>query len=64
MLEPIHARVPQRAVRLERIGTRGGAARAAAPPAGKLQATVLQALDALDIVMAATLQTLFNVCKR
>jgi hypothetical protein len=63
MLDPIEARVPQRSVRLERLGTIGGAV-AAEAPSGTLQGTVLQALDALDIVLAATLQSLFNVCKR
>lgn len=63
MLEPVIAKAPVRAPRLERLGRIEPAAAAAPTLAMQAGTTAAQVLDAIDIVLAATLKSLFNAVR-
>jgi hypothetical protein len=64
MLEPLIARAPARAARLERLGRIEPAA--AAKPGLAMQAgdAAAQLIDAIDIVLAATLSSFFKAVRK
>ena len=64
MLEPVIAKAPVRAARLERLGRIEPAAVAAPTLAMQAGSAVEQVLDAIDIVLAATLTSFFNAVRK
>ena len=63
MLEPVIAKAPMRTARLERLGRIPPAAAASPSLAMQAGTTAAQVLDAIDIVLAATLKSLFNAVR-